>query len=59
MIENKENLIKIINNIKKEVKTSKIKVAIEINKNLINLYFKIGKILDDNFEYGNKFIDDI
>ena len=49
----------IVNNIKNEIKTTQIKVAIEANRNLINLYFKLGKILNDNFKYGNKFIDDI
>ncbi|MBR1414106.1 MAG: hypothetical protein IJ574_05520 [Bacilli bacterium] len=49
----------IVNNIKNEIKTTQIKVAIEANKNLINLYFRIGKILNDNFKYGNKFIDDV
>ena len=29
------------------------------NTNLINLYFRLGKILNDNYKYGNKFIDDI
>ncbi len=47
----------IINNIKKEINTTQIKIAVETNKNIINLYFKIGKILNDNFKYGNKFID--
>ena len=47
----------IINSIKKEIKTTQIKIAVETNKSIINLYFKIGKILNDNFKYGNKFID--
>ena len=49
----------IVNNIKNEIKTTQIRVAIEANRNLINLYFKIGKILNDNYKYGNKFIDNI
>lgn len=48
-----------VNEIKSEIKTTQIKVAIESNKNLINLYFKIGKILNDNYKYGNKFVDDV
>lgn len=61
MIEEKinEEFRKIVNDIKDEIKTTQIKVAVEANKNLINLYFKLGKILNDNFKYGNKFIDDI
>ena len=61
MVEEKldKKFINIVNEIKNEIKTTRIKVAIEVNKNLINLYFKIGKILNDNYKYGNKFIDDV
>lgn len=61
MIEEKldKKFINIVNEIKNEIKTTQIKVAIEANKNLINLYFKIGKVLNDNYKYGNRFIDDV
>lgn len=49
----------IIKNIKSNIKTAQIKTAIQANNNLIMLYFRLGKILYDNFEYGNKFIDDV
>lgn len=55
----KEDFRSTINSIKNEIRTTQIKVAIETNKSLINLYFKLGKILNDNYKYGNKFIDDI
>ncbi len=55
----KEDFRSIINSIKNEIRTTQIKVAIETNKSLINLYFMLGKILNDNYKYGNKFIDDI
>ena len=54
-----ENFKNVINNIKNEINTTRIKVAIEANKNLVGLYYKVGKILNDNFEYGNKFIDEV
>ena len=49
----------IVREIKSEIKTTQIKVAVESNKNLINLYFRIGKILNDNYKYGNKFVESI
>ena len=58
-MQNNEEFKNIINNIKKEIKNTQVKIAIEANKNLTNLYFKLGKILDDNYKYGNKFIDDL
>lgn len=57
--ENNRDFKLIVRDIKKEIKTTQIKVAVEANKSLINLYFRLGKILNDNFKYGNKFIDDI
>ena len=61
MIEDKldKKFINIVNEIKNEIKTTQIKVAVEANKSLINLYFKIGKILDENSKYGNSFIKNI
>ncbi|MCF0124885.1 MAG: hypothetical protein HUJ68_03875 [Clostridia bacterium] len=49
----------IINNIKNEIKSTQYKVALQNNINLIGLYFRLGKILDDNYKYGNKFIDEV
>ena len=54
-----EEFKNIVNSIKNEIRTSQVKIAIETNVNLINLYFRLGKILNDNYKYGNKFIDDI
>ncbi|HIT22698.1 MAG TPA: hypothetical protein IAB56_07025 [Candidatus Scybalousia intestinigallinarum] len=31
----------------------------KVNHSLIGLYFRLGKILYDNYEYGNEFIDEV
>lgn len=49
----------IINNMKADIKNTQIKTTIQINSNLVMLYFRLGKVLYDNFEYGNKFIDEV
>lgn len=49
----------IISYIKEDIKTTQVKTAMQINNNLIMLYFRLGKILYENFEYGNKFIDEV
>lgn len=49
----------VVNNIKEEIKTTQIKTAFEVNKNLIMLYFRLGKIMYENSEYGNNFIENI
>lgn len=54
-----ENFKQIINIIKSDIKATGLKTAIQVNRNLIELYFRLGKILYDNYEYGNKFIDEV
>ncbi len=49
----------VINSIKEEIKTTQTKTMLEVNKNLVMLYFRLGKIIDDNSKYGNKFIEQI
>lgn len=49
----------IVNSIKNEIRTTQIKTMQEVNSNLINLYFKIGKIVLENKKYGNKFVKEV
>ena len=61
MIEEKisENFKNVIFSIKNEIKTTQISTVQQVNKNLIMMYFRIGKILDENSKYGNSFIKNI
>lgn len=49
----------IFNDIKNEIRSTQYNVAIQNNINLIQLYFKLGKILNDNYQYGNNFIEEV
>lgn len=49
----------IIVNMKNEIKLSQTKTMLEVNKNLIMLYFKLGKIISENSGYGKGFIKKI
>ena len=49
----------VVNSIKNEIKVTQINTIQQVNKNLILMYFKIGKILNDNSKYGNNFIKNI
>lgn len=49
----------ILLNIKHEIKNSQIKTMFEVNKNLIMLYFRLGKIISENSEYGKSFIKNV
>jgi len=54
-----ENFKKVVNSIKNEIKITQINTIQLVNKNLIMMYFRIGKILDANSKYGNSFIENI
>ena len=44
-------------NIKKEILNTQTQILSDANVRLINLYFKLGKIMNDNSKWGDKFID--
>lgn len=58
MIENieKSEIINTINNIKKDIVNTRNKIIYNANKELINMYFRMGKIISENTKYGNNFI---
>lgn len=49
----------IVENIKQEVPKSQYKAMQEVNKELIYMYWNIGKIISENIEWGNKFVDNL
>ena len=48
----------IINNIKQDIiNKTQLDIMINANTSLVNLHYRIGKVLDDNSSWGNKFLD--
>ena len=52
-----KNVFFIIEDIKKEIISTRNRVLENANSELISLYFKIGRHIDENAKYGNNFID--
>lgn len=50
------DLIKIVNSIKKDVLDTRNKIRYNANTELINMYFRMGKIISENTKYGKKFV---
>ena len=50
-------LIKQINEIKKDIISTRNRVLLDANKELLYLYFRIGKIISENQKYGTNFIN--
>lgn len=51
-----QEFIKIINNIKTDILKTRNKTMYNANKELINMYFRMGKNISENAKYGSKFI---
>ena len=54
-----QNFKDIINNIKEEINTTQIMAMSDVNKRLIELYFKIGKTIYENYNWGDKFVENL
>ena len=49
----------IVINIKKDILNTRYKIITNANQELLNLYFRLGKIISENSKYGNNFIRDL
>ena len=59
MIETVKDFKNIFENIKNDIKSTRFKIIENANVELINLYFRLGKIIDDNWKYGNNFVKEL
>ena len=59
MLMNNSEYLKIIETIKDEIRCSQYKAALNVNRELILLYYNIGKVINDHKAWGNKFIESI
>ncbi len=49
----------IVENIKNDIKNTRFKILANANLELLSLYLRLGKIIDDNSKYGNNFINEL
>ncbi len=54
-----KSYINVLENIKQQIKTSQHKAILNANKEMILMYWNIGKIIEDNIKWGNKFIENL
>ena len=53
------NLISAFEQIKTDIFQTRNRVLSDANRELLSMYFRIGKIIDENSKYGNHFIDEL
>ena len=56
MIETITDFKCIVENIKNDIKNTRFKIVENANLELLSLYLRLGKIINDNSKYGNNFI---
>lgn len=59
MLMNTNEYLEIVDNIKSNIRSAQYKAAVAANKELIMLYWNIGKIINAHKSWGNKFIENL
>jgi len=59
MLMNDNQYLSIVESIKNEIGKSQFKAAISVNRELIMLYYNIGVIINENKNWGNKFVENL
>lgn len=59
MLINNNEYLDIVESIKLEIKSAQYKAAVSVNKELIMLYYNIGRIINEHKTWGNKFIENL
>ena len=55
-IDSEQDAIRLIGEIKRDIVSTQRKVFADANRELILLYFRIGKVISENQRYGSNFI---
>ena len=59
MLINNNEYLDIVETIKLEIKSAQYKAAVSVNRELIMLYYNIGRIINKHKTWGNKFIENL
>ena len=54
-----KNFKKVVESIKNEIYKTQTLIMTDANKRLLDLYFYVGKIVNENSSWGNKFIESL
>lgn len=56
---NNSEYLEIVKSIRDEIKGAQYKASVSVNRELIMLYYNIGRVINEHKSWGNKFIDNL
>ena len=59
MLMNHNEYLNLVQMVKQEIKQAQYKAALSVNKELIMLYYGIGRLINEHKSWGNKFIENL
>ena len=59
MLINDNQYLSLVDMVKKEIRSTQYSAALAVNRELILLYYRIGKVINQHKTWGNKFIDNL
>lgn len=59
MLMNNDEYLNTLESIKEEIRSAQYKAAVNVNRELILLYYQIGQVINEHKTWGNKFIDNL
>lgn len=59
MLMNDSEYIDVINRVKAKITQARYQAAVSVNRELILLYYHIGKVINEHKQWGNKFIENL
>ncbi len=59
MLMNHCEYLDLVQNIKQEIQHAQYKAALSVNKELIELYYHIGQLINEHKTWGSKFIENL
>lgn len=59
MLMNGNEYLSLVQTIKQKIQQAQYKATLSVNKELIILYYNIGKIVNEHKSWGNKFIENL
>lgn len=59
MLMNDNEYIAMIDAVKAKIRQAQYQAAVDVNRELVILYYQIGRVINEHKQWGNKFIENL